>query len=327
MGRFALALIGALLLLAVCTAVNRTSAIIEYAGDSSRYYGGRSIERIEFVSLSDLSGLTQDLGYTADAWQDGLVQVPRLVLTQVPQRFGEVTVHEISVEEKKRLFFQMILPLVLIANEEVALERARLLQLKRRLEESRTPHSDDLKTLRKLAKKYEVPIEGDVLPLQDILRTLERRIDLVPPSLALAQAASESAWGTSRFAVEGNALFGQWTFGGNGMRPEEQRAEKGDYKVAAFRTPLYSVRSYLRNLNTNPAYRKFRERRAAGRMQGQLPSGRALATSLHRYSERGKAYTDEIREIIAVNRLSAFDRSSLTEGTVYELIPVWSAGS
>jgi len=327
MCRFGLALIGALLLLAVCTFFNRTSAIIEYSGDASRYYGGRPIERVEFVELRDLSGLADELGYTEETWRTGTVEVPRLVLVKIPERFGQVTVNEITVEEKKQLFFRMVLPLVLIANEEVASEREELMRLKERLEKRRIPHADDQKLLRRLARKYEVPMEGDVLSINEVLQTLERRIDIVPPSLALAQAATESAWGTSRFAVEGNALFGQWTFGGNGIRPEEQRAELGDYKVAAFRTPLHSARSYLRNLNTNDAYREFRKRRAEGRRQGRPLSGKDLATSLSRYSERGKDYVDEIRQIITVNGLSALDQSTLADGTVYELMPVWTASS
>lgn len=323
MSRFGLALAAALVVLLVCNAFNRTAPIMEPVDAWSSNYDGRPVERVEFVAFEELGKLTEELNYTADTWLAGQQHVPRLVLLQVPERFGEITVNEVPVAQKKRMFFRMVLPLVLIANEEVASERAEFLRLKGRIAESGIPSAEDMKELHHFAHKYGVPMGGDVVSVTKILNTLEHRIDVVPPSLALAQAATESAWGTSRFAVEGNALFGQWTFAEHGMVPEQQRAEKGDHRVAAFRTPLNSVRSYLRNLNTHRAYTDFRKQRAAARAEGQPLSGKALAASLSRYSERGAAYIKEIRQIIAANRLSTLDRSSLLEGTVYELVPVW----
>jgi len=327
MGRFGLALFAAFLLLVACAVFNQTAPMIEPIDDWEVSHDGRPVERVEFVSFEDLTTLTTELNYTAETWKAGQTDVPRLVLLQVPERFGEVTVNEVTVAEKKQIFFRMILPLILIANEEVTSDREALMRLKSRLAETRIPRADDLDELRSLAKKYRLSEDGDAVSVTRLLTTLERRIDIVPPSLALAQAATESAWGTSRFAVEGNALFGQWTFGGKGMVPEEQRAEKGDYKVAAFRTPLHSVRSYLRNLNTNRAYREFRKHRASARAAGKPLSGKALAAALSRYSERGEHYIKEIRQIIGTNGLSALDRSKLAEGTVYELLPVWRSES
>lgn len=327
MGRFGSALFAALLVLVACAAFNQTAPMIEPIDDWGVTYDGRPVERVEFVAFRDLAPLTEELNYTAETWKAGQAEVPRLVLLRVPERFGEVTVNEVTVAEKKRIFFRMVLPLVLIANEEVASDREALMRLKLRLAETRVPLADDLDELRSLAKKYRLSADGDAISVTKLLATLERRIDIVPPSLALAQAATESAWGTSRFAVEGNALFGQWTFGRKGMVPEEQRVEKGDYKVAAFRTPLHSVRSYLRNLNTNRAYREFRKHRAAARAAGKPLSGKALVAALSRYSERGAHYIKEIRQIIGVNRLSALDRSKLVDGTVYELLPVWRSDS
>ncbi|UUX50672.1 glucosaminidase domain-containing protein [Nisaea acidiphila] len=327
MGRFVLAFAAALVVLVICNAFNRTAPIMEPVDNLASRYDGRSVERVEFVAFDELAPLTRELNYTPETWLAGQIDVPRLVLLRVPERFGEVTVNEITVERKKRMFFRMVLPLVLIANEEVASERAEFLSLRDRIRESRIPHADDLKELHRFAQRYGVPVGGDVISVTKILNALERRIDIVPPSLALAQAATESAWGTSRFAIEGNALFGQWTFGRKGMVPEEQRAEKGDHKVAAFRTPLNSVRSYLKNLNTHRAYSEFRETRAALRRQGANPSGKTLAVALSRYSERGAEYVKEILEIIGANGLSILDRSKLLEGTVYELLPVWRGES
>jgi uncharacterized FlgJ-related protein len=325
LGRFALALAAAIVVLGVCGAFHRTAPIIKPIDDWEWSYQGRPVQKVEFVALADLAPLKSELNYTEETWSSGQQDVPRLVLQQVPVRFAEVTVHEVPVEHKKRLFFQMVLPLVLIANEEMEFEREAFLGLKARIGDARIPGAGDLMELRRFAAKYDVPMDGDVVPVEQVLQTLERRIDIVPPSLALAQAAIESAWGTSRFALEGNALFGQWTFGPKGMVPEEQRVEKGDYRVAAFRTPLHSVRSYLRNLNTHPAYREFRKHRASARSEGKPLSGKALSATLTRYSERGAAYVKEIRHLIAVNGLSALDRSKLADGTVYELVPVWRA--
>ncbi|WP_193179637.1 glucosaminidase domain-containing protein [Nisaea sediminum] len=325
MGRFVLALVVGFVVLGFCNAFNQTAPIIKPIDDWEWSYQGRPVETVEFVAFADLVPLASELNYTAETWSAGQTEVPRLVLQQVPERFAEVTVHEVPVEHKKRIFFQMMLPLVLIANEEMAYEREALLALKARIDAGRIPSAKDLIELRRFADKYDVSMEGDVVPVQKVLDTLEHRIDIVPPSLALAQAAIESAWGTSRFALEGNALFGQWTFGRKGMVPEEQRTEKGDYKVAAFHTPLHSVRSYLRNLNTHPAYRDFRKHRAAARTDGRSLSGKSLAATLSRYSERGAAYVKEIRHLIAANGLSILDRSKLVDGTVYELVPVWRA--
>ncbi|MEO9903434.1 MULTISPECIES: glucosaminidase domain-containing protein [Alphaproteobacteria] len=332
MGRFGSAFFAALLVLWVCSAFNQTARMVEpiedrEPKDREPISEGRPVERIEFVAFKDLAQLTTALNYTAATWKAGQTDVPRLVLLQVPERFAEVTFKEVTVEQKKQIFFRMILPLILMANEEVTSDREALMHLKSRLETTRVPYEGDLDELRSLANKYRLSEDSDVISVTKLLKTLTRRIDIVPPSLALAQAATESAWGTSRFAVEGNALFGQWTFGGKGMVPEEQRAEKGDHKVASFRSPLHSVRSYLRNLNTNRAYREFREDRAAARAEGKPFSGEALASALSRYSERGQDYIKEIRQIIVGNDLSALDRSKLVEGPVYELMPVWRAGS
>ena len=152
------------------------------------------------------------------------------------------------------------------------------------------------------------------------------RVDEVPVSLVLAQAANESGWGTSRFAAEGNALFGQWSFGGSGMLPSEQRASLGDYRVAAFESPLLSVIAYMRNLNTHNAYARLRELRAAARAAGEEPSGYELAAGLDRYSERGQDYVDELRSMIDFNGLRPTDETYLAEEPVYLLVPTDGEG-
>lgn len=148
------------------------------------------------------------------------------------------------------------------------------------------------------------------------------RLDIVPVSLALAQAAEESGWGTSRFAAEGNALFGQWAWGENAIRPQNQREGLGDYGIAAFETPLESVRAYMHNLNTHPAYAELRARRAEMRRDDETLSGWELANTLTRYSERGQDYVDTLHTIMRVNRLADTDSAYLGDGPTIFLVPV-----
>ena len=125
----------------------------------------------------------------------------------------------------------------------------------------------------------------------------------MPPSLALAQAAEESGWATSRFTIEGNAFFGQWDFSGKGMVPKQQRKELGNYGLAKFDTPLASVKGYMLNINTTSAYQKLRDKRQKLRKNNQAITGLALVDTLDKYSERGQAYIDSITEMITYNRL------------------------
>ncbi|MGK2907996.1 MAG: glucosaminidase domain-containing protein [Desulfuromonadales bacterium] len=155
--------------------------------------------------------------------------------------------------------------------------------------------------------------------LQDILL---RRVDTVPPSLVLAQAAEESGWGTSRFAVEGNALFGMWTWGEEGITPVKQRSGLGNYKIASYKTPLQSVIAYMHNLNTHQAYKKLRSRRAELRNAGSKVTGWDLASTLTKYSERGQAYVDSLRSMIKGNKLQSADDAFLGDGPTILLIPV-----
>ena len=145
------------------------------------------------------------------------------------------------------------------------------------------------------------------MPLQDLIDELLVRVDIIPVSLALAQAANESAWGTSRFAREGNNIFGQWCFDeGCGLVPG-QRADDASHEVRSFSSVEASVRAYFRNLNTNPTYEYLRELRAQMRMKGKPLDSRALAQGLLRYSERGHVYISELYDIIRVNDLLALD--------------------
>jgi len=186
---------------------------------------------------------------------------------------------------------------------------------------------DDRLWLARLATSYGV-VEDESSPVdQPALDELILRVDVVPVSLALSQCAEESGWGTSRFAAEGNALFGQWTWSGKGIKPEQQRSGMGDYRIAAFETPLGSVMAYMVNLNTHAAYEKLRARRAEMRARGERISGWELAKTLDRYSERGQAYVDSLHGIMRVNQLDPADDAFLGDGPTIYLIPVGEGAS
>lgn len=148
-------------------------------------------------------------------------------------------------------------------------------------------------------------------PLPEVLL---RHVDIVPPALVLAQAAIESGWGQSRFVREGNALFGERTTNlESGIKPAKVRANSL-VRVAVFERPIDSVISYMRNLNTHPAYAEFREQRAAMRASGLPLDAVGLAGTLHRYSERSADYVRDIRMLIATNSLTDFDTAWLRNG-------------
>jgi Bax protein len=260
---------------------------------------------VPIATYLDLEALFIDLNYTPESWMAGIREVPRMYLREITDRWSKHTVKEIDVLTKKRLFFRVLAPLVLRSNELAMLDRQRM----QRLAKSPSLTADDEAWLAALAAQYRVAGD-DVGDHMTLIEVLMPRVDIVPVSLVLSQAAEESGWGTSRFAFTGNALFGQWTWG-DGMTPKGQRSGKGDYKIAAFETPLDSVRAHSLNLNSHPAYETFREVRAKLRRNGERVSGAALAPTLSKYSERGEDYVKTLNAIMRVNRLNDADDAYL----------------
>jgi len=200
--------------------------------------------------------------------------------------------------DRKAVFFEYVEPLIAEANENVAGDRKKLVEIASKSEFSWL----DRWWLEKLAADYK--IERESLDEEQLLSTLMIRVDVVPMSLALAQAAKESGWGTSRFAREANNLFGEWCFRpGCGIVPQN-RLEGRKHEVEAFETPRDSVESYLRNLNTHDSYRSFRLERARLRKTGAGLSGVELAEQLAQYSERREEYIKDIKHLIQVNKLA-----------------------
>jgi Bax protein len=279
-------------------------------------------EKVSCRDFKDVLALFDRLGYTQQAWQAGIREVPRVYLEDIPDAWRERSTKLASVADKKRLFFRLIGPIVLRINELIAADRARAKEVTGKLQVGEGVTLEDRAWLGELAVRYKLIKSADDPLDSDLYAELLLRVDIVPPSLSLAQAASESGWGTSRFAGEGNALFGQWTWGGQGMKPAEQRSSTlGDYRVASFGSTALAAYSYALNMNTSKAYRDFRLKRADLRRQNLRLSGTALAETLIRYSERGQAYVEDIQRIIRQNRLDAADDAYLRDMAVVHIVP------
>ncbi|MEZ5668434.1 MAG: glucosaminidase domain-containing protein [Alphaproteobacteria bacterium] len=277
------------------------------------------------VMVSDTNEVGQlhtIMGYDLDQVRNGGVAVPRLYLSAFPEGWADVS----SVAERKGLFFRTFLPLILRVNEAITADRAILSDLRDRLAAGDIPSAGEIDWLVDLAVLYrvlppEAAEEGSAVALTlDDLDTLLTRVDVVPPSLAMAQAVEESGWGRSRFAQEGNAMFGQYTWGDNGIIPMQRNA--GDsHRIRSFDSLLQSVAAYALNLNVHSAYGEFRAERARMRANGEALDGRALVSTLTRYSERPQAYMRNLRQTIDANALGDFDTAILAPGTPIHVQP------
>ena len=203
-----------------------------------------------------------------------------------------------STKEKKKLFLEIVLPLVLEENNRIKIDRKKLFSILNKNNNSKR----ETIWLNKKFKQYGV-VKKD-------LATLKIRMDEVPVSLALAQAAKETGWGTSRFAIEGNALFGQWTWSGEGIKPAGVDSNETKHKVMKFKVLKASVRAYQRNLNTHNSYRKFRMARAIMRDNDEDLDSLVLADYLDKYAATGKEYTVILKKIIKQNSLKDFDKAA-----------------
>ena len=207
-----------------------------------------------------------------------------------------------STKERKNLFIQIILPLILEENNQIKFDRKKLFAILNRSNNS----NSEKKWLNMKFKQYGVKNKD--------LLTLKIRMDEIPVSLAIAQGAKETGWGTSRFALEGNALFGQWTFSDNGIKPLGADSNQS-HKVMKFQVLQASVRAYFRNLNTHSSYRDFRKVRAAARDNNEKLDSLSLADFLDEYAATGVKYTEILKKIIKQNSLKDFDDVELLPGS------------
>jgi len=254
------------------------------------------------------------------------LSVPHALITGIGPRWRE-TAPTIPVTTKKELFYRFLLPLIMHANGMVLDRRSRLEAIAAQLQRGTTPPPDELRWLAKISTLLRITgaeessgSPADSKELQRVVQEALYKLDVIPAGLALGQAAYESGYGTSRFTAEGNALFGQWTFGGTGLVPEQQRSDLGDHRIAAFDWPFDSVRGYFINLNSHPAYDDFRKLRAELRSRGEPLDSLVLADGLIHYSERGQAYVDTLKGIIRVNHLSAADEAVFRDEPVRFLV-------
>jgi uncharacterized FlgJ-related protein len=281
-------------------------------------------QKVPCRNYKDVLALFDRLGYTQEAWQKGIREIPRVYISDIPDTWHDRSAKELSVTDKKRLFFRFLAPIVLRVNELILADRARAMELTHRIAQGQSVTADDQAWLSALSVKYKVLGSTSERLSNDAFAELLMRVDIVPPSLAMAQAASESAWGTSRFAAEGNSLFGQWTWG-KGLKPAEQRTSKlGDYRIEAFDSTGQAAYSYALNLNTERSYHDLRLKRADLRRQNSRISGTVLAETLLHYSERGQAYVDDLKALIRNNRLDAADDAYLSHAGVIHIVAVGS---
>lgn len=255
-------------------------------------------------TTDELEKAFRQSGYSLDLVRKFNKPVPRLRLATLPTGLAEIR----NAHRRKNLFLSLVLPMVVEANGQVAADRRRLIYVSAVAASGRQLPPGVQSWLERLAARYKTS--------PDRLDVLLRRVDVVPVSLALAQAAIESGWGTSRFATQGNAIFGQWTTaGGDGLVPSA-RKDGMTHKVRAFNRLSDSVEAYLLNLNTHRAYRQMRAMRQEVRAEGERPDGLTLAAGLEPYSEKGEEYVDLLRIVIRVNRLAPFDDAILSEEIV-----------
>jgi Bax protein len=255
-------------------------------------------ERLYAGSAAALEAAFARDGYTMDAVRNGEA-VPRTMLPALPGWLDDDT----GAERRKRLFLKAALPLVLRVNETIRAQRATLERLLRRREGGETLGGRERAWLARIAAHYRTD--------PDNAAELRARVRPVPPSLALAQAATESGWGSSRFAQAGNALFGQWTYSEDkGLEPEKREPGK-THRVKAYDRLIESVWDYARNLNTNRAYLGFREMRARLAADGGRPAGLLLAATLSSYSQKGMEYVWLIQDVIRQNGLDRLDGAAL----------------
>ncbi|MCH8498121.1 MAG: glucosaminidase domain-containing protein [Marinobacter sp.] len=243
---------------------------------------------------------------------DALPPLPAWARVELP----DFTAYQ-DTNERKQAFYDFLYPRIVLANTRVLMLREHLLTLEERSGELT---ASDHAWLARQADRLRVAAEPGSQEMFDMLR---RRLDMIPPSLVIAQAANESAWGTSRFATQGNNLFGQWCFvAGCGLVPQS-RVAGASHEVARFDSPYLSVNAYITNLNRHLTYRALRNTREQARQNGGFPDGIAMAQGLIGYSERGTEYVQEIRSMIRFNNLMLFDahfQSLLAEASPADLI-------
>ncbi len=250
------------------------------------------------LSASTIKQLFKDTNYNLDDVRKKKLVKP-VSLSLLPEEMKMIE----NTKKRKELFIQIILPLVIKENNYIRSERKKLFNI---LNKSHNTNSEK-KWLEQKFKQYGV-VNRD-------LSTLKVRMDEIPISMAIAQAAKETGWGTSRFAQEGNALFGQWTWTGEGIKPAGAEVNS-THKVMKFNVLQASVKAYHRNLNTHSSYKDFRRVRAELRDEGKALDSIVLSEYLDKYAQTGKKYIKILQQIIKQNKLTDFDDAKLLPSSI-----------
>ncbi len=245
------------------------------------------------LTASTIEQLFKDTNYNLDDVRKSKLVKP-ITLSLLPEEMKMIE----SSKRKKNLFIKIILPLILQENNRIKLDRIKLFSIL-----NKNKNTDAEKNWLNLKFKQYGVINKD-------LSTLKIRMDEIPVSLAIAQAAKETGWGTSRFALEGNALYGQWTWSGEGIKPAGADSDS-THKVMKFKILKSSVRAYQRNLNTHSSYKNFRLARAELRDNKMKLDSLILSNYLDKYAETGKNYVKILKQIIKQNNLIEFDDAKL----------------
>lgn len=313
------ALLSLLFGVAGCQNYQKNFSSVDSASPLTALDSQRRFETISPQSRHDLYRYFLDYKYNWNTVQHG---VPPLIVEKFPDDFYELA----AGPERTKTFFLTLLPMILLVNEEIIMERNALLELFARHDRNDFLSTSELEQIAAAAQYYKV--KRDPLTDRRARLLLLNRLDKIPPALALAQAASESAYGTSRFARLGNNLFGEMIFSanGDGITPLK-RPEGAKNRARVFPTLLDSLRAYMLNLNTHPAYQELRQIRAELQMRGENVRGMALAKGLLSYSTRKEAYIDDIRAIIRTNNLpqhtanASLRREDLSSSNELQKIP------
>lgn len=274
---------------------------------------GNAQEVVVLANYQDVTQWLKSEGWWGEEKRSEQLKVPRVLITGISPDWRKES-QALVVAEKKEIFYRLILPLVIHANEMVLNRRQRMQDISFALESGKSMSTEDLNFIRNIAVQLRIVDEERAMAFDanepqwlDLIDTALYRLDVIPAGLVLGQAAYESGYGTSRFASAGNALFGQWTYGGKGLVPEQQRKDLGDHRIASYDWPFDSVRAYYINLSSHPAYEDFRRLRAQQRATGKPLNSMILADGLISYSERGQKYVDTLKGIMRVNNLTIAD--------------------
>ena len=246
-----------------------------------------------YLSAASINRLFKETEYNLNDVRKKKLVKP-VALTLLPSELKMM----VNTKKRKEFFIQIVLPLIIKENNIIKKDRRTLFDI---INKSNNTNLE-LSWLEKKYKQYGIKSKD--------LSSLKIRMDEIPVSLAIAQAAKETGWGTSRFAQEGNALFGQWTWSGEGLKPKDAK-EGEDHKVMKFNILQASVRAYQRNLNTHSTYKNFRKARAEFRDSKKPLDSIELSKYLNKYAETGNQYVEILQKIIIQNKLQDFDDAKL----------------